>query len=199
MLARQRHCGDRRARRSGVRRSKAFGGRNLTQWLALLYSFYRPRRIAERDDSQDLVIIRQPHGLSDTLEAAEPCPVGADAIRPGRQDHRLNGTTDIRNSDRAFLDVGHDNRESRPCRVGTCLYQRAQLAQVAALTDDDEMPGLTVAGAGSKSSCLDNVVHDIAWNRLFLLVSDGQDGAHCLENWVRHTRIISPGQRDPPK
>src|ERR1700720_547843 len=88
---------------SGERRSEALGRRNLIPRLSLLDSLDGPRRITERHDCQDLVVIRQPHGLSDTLEAAEPCPVGADAVRPGRQDHRLDSAADIRNCDMAFL------------------------------------------------------------------------------------------------
>src|ERR1700675_588961 len=52
------------------------------------------------------------------------------------------------------------------------------------------MPGLTVAGAGAKSSCFDDAVDDIVWNRLVLIVADRHDSAHCLENGIRHARII---------
>src|SRR4029077_105968 len=131
------------------------------------------------------------HGLSNTLEAAEPCPVGADAVRPGRQDHRLDGAADIRNCAVAFLQVCRDNRETRPRGVRTGPYQRAQLPQVLPLTDHDEMPGLTVASTGGEPSRIDDAVHDLIWHRLVLILAHGQDSANRLEYWIRHPWIIS--------
>src|ERR1700694_3342457 len=69
---------------------------DFTQRLPLLVALAQYRDwIAKRQDGQNLDLLGHPkHGIH-LGEIFEPGPVGADALGPGGQDHRLNGPAHI--------------------------------------------------------------------------------------------------------
>src|SRR6266446_543674 len=151
--------------------------KRLTFLLALANSF---NWVAKRKDRKDFDSFgNTQHGI-DLLEIMEAYPVRADALRPCRQNHRLDGPTRIGDRKGAVLHT-HHNRQWSLRDIATRRYECTKLAQRLLVLYDDEVPGLAVHATRGQVARFDDLMDDWFRDRLLLKLAYCQDGPDCIK------------------
>ena len=166
--------------------------------IVLLALADRPLRIAERQDGEDLIRFGQPDLLADAFEAAEPRPVRADTIGPGREDHRLDGAAGVGNTAQLLrFVVGDHHRRGGARDVRPCSDQPAELTQRLLFLDQDEVPWLLVARAGAQLRRLEHAAQHVVRNGPVLILADGQHSPDDLEDSQGANTMEGDLENDP--
>src|SRR5438270_8911832 len=94
--------------------AESIRGEHLLGRLAVLEASSKlSLRIPKREDGRHVVVGRQADVVANGVQACEPGPVGADALRPGGQDHGLDCAADIGDRDWIVALAGHHYRRRR--------------------------------------------------------------------------------------
>ena len=142
------------------------------------------RGVSEREDRKHVEPGRDIEHRLGLVKVAEADPVRADAVGPGREQHRLDRSTGVGDGELRLVD--HDDDRERGLRdIGAARRDLTEAAERGPVAHDDEVPGLSIHPAPRQPARLDDPPHNGVRDGRVPVAAHREERANSLEGLHR--------------